>query len=58
MMKLHLNGKTELSLFGLGKVGRGEKMDIPGERVRLLHVKKIGSSNHNQVLKMQKYLKV
>ena len=38
----------EASPFGISKVGRGEEMDIPGEGVKLPHVKKIGSSNQNQ----------
>lgn len=34
--------------FALSKVGKREEIDIPGEEVRLPHVKIIGSSNQDQ----------
>ena len=38
----------KVSPFGLSKVGRGKGMDIPGEGVRLPHVKKISNGNQDQ----------
>ena len=43
----------EVSPFGLSKVVKGEELDISREGVRLPHVKKIGSSNLDQ---MEKFL--
>ena len=43
----------EVSPFGLSKVGREKEMDIPGEGIRLPHVKKVGNSNQG---KMEKFL--
>ena len=55
MMKLQRGGKRnnytlyEVSLFGPSTVGRGERMDTPGEGIRLPHVKIIGSRNEYRI---------
>ena len=57
MMKLQRSGKKtvihliEVFPFGLSNVGQGEEMNIPGKRFRVLHAKKLKSSNRGQTEK-------